>query len=68
MTERDSGLRWIRPPQQARSQETLHRILDAAPDVSRSSRLDVIEALIELYEACDQPEKVTEYRALLESI
>lgn len=30
MTERDAGLRWIRPPQQARSQETLHRILDAA--------------------------------------
>ena len=23
-------LRWVRPPQQARSQETLHRILDAA--------------------------------------
>ena len=30
MTDRDAGLRWIRPPQQARSQETLHRILDAA--------------------------------------
>ncbi len=30
MTARDAGLRWIRPPQQARSQETLHRILDAA--------------------------------------
>jgi len=26
----DPGLRWIRPPQQARSQETLDRILDAA--------------------------------------
>jgi len=26
----DIGLRWVRPPQQARSQETLDRILDAA--------------------------------------
>ncbi len=30
MTPSDTGLRWVRPPQQARSQETLHRILDAA--------------------------------------
>lgn len=30
MTPSEAGLRWIRPPQQARSQETLHRILDAA--------------------------------------
>jgi len=32
VTERvaDAGLRWIKPPQQARSQETLDRILDAA--------------------------------------
>ena len=26
-------LRWVRPPQQARSQETLHRILDAAEEL-----------------------------------
>lgn len=30
MTPTDAGLRWVRPPQQARSQETLDRILDAA--------------------------------------
>ncbi len=30
MTQTDRHLRWIRPPQQARSQETLERILDAA--------------------------------------
>jgi len=30
MTPLDAGLRWVRPPQQARSQETLDRILDAA--------------------------------------
>ncbi len=30
MTPASAGLRWVRPPQQARSQETLHRILDAA--------------------------------------
>jgi AcrR family transcriptional regulator len=28
--EVDTGLRWVRPPRQARSQETLERILDAA--------------------------------------
>ncbi|MFQ5417449.1 MAG: TetR/AcrR family transcriptional regulator, partial [Myxococcota bacterium] len=28
--EDGSGLRWVRPPQQARSQQTLDRILDAA--------------------------------------
>lgn len=30
VVETVSGLRWVRPPQQARSQETLDRILDAA--------------------------------------
>ena len=30
MTLSQAGLRWVRPPQQARSQETLERILDAA--------------------------------------
>ena len=30
MTASEAGLRWVRPPQQARSQQTLHRILDAA--------------------------------------
>ncbi len=30
MTDSRAGLRWVRPPQQARSQETLDRILDAA--------------------------------------
>jgi AcrR family transcriptional regulator len=30
MTPSEAGLRWVRPPQQLRSQETLHRILDAA--------------------------------------
>lgn len=30
MTPSAAGLRWVRPPQQARSQETLDRILDAA--------------------------------------
>jgi AcrR family transcriptional regulator len=30
MTPSEAGLRWVRPPQQARSQETLERILDAA--------------------------------------
>ncbi len=30
MTPGSSDLRWVRPPQQARSQETLERILDAA--------------------------------------
>ena len=30
MTTTEDSLRWVRPPQQARSQETLHRILDAA--------------------------------------
>jgi len=30
MTPTEADLRWVRPPQQARSQETLHRILDAA--------------------------------------
>jgi AcrR family transcriptional regulator len=29
----DSGLRWITPPQQTRSQETLERILDAAEEL-----------------------------------
>ncbi len=33
MTPAAAGLRWVRPPQQARSQETLHRILDAAEDL-----------------------------------
>jgi len=30
VTASEAGLRWVRPPQQARSQQTLHRILDAA--------------------------------------
>jgi AcrR family transcriptional regulator len=30
MTPSEAGLHWVRPPQQARSQQTLHRILDAA--------------------------------------
>jgi AcrR family transcriptional regulator len=30
VTSGGSELRWVRPPRQARSQETLHRILDAA--------------------------------------
>ena len=30
MTPGEPGLQWVRPPQQARSQETLERLLDAA--------------------------------------
>jgi AcrR family transcriptional regulator len=35
-----AGLRWVRPPQQARSQETLDRILDAAEDLVAAKGID----------------------------
>jgi AcrR family transcriptional regulator len=38
--DRPPALRWVRPPQQARSQETLDRILDAAEALVREKGFD----------------------------
>ena len=38
MPPRGGELRWVRPPRQARSRETLDRILDAALDISGMDR------------------------------
>ena len=40
MTPTDAGLRWVRPPQQARSQETLDRLLDAAEQLVADKGFD----------------------------
>jgi AcrR family transcriptional regulator len=40
MTPTEAGLRWVRPPQQARSQETLDRLLDAAEQLVTEKGFD----------------------------
>ena len=40
MTPLEAGLRWVRPPQQARSRQTLDRILDAAETLVAAKGID----------------------------
>ncbi|MGI9592337.1 MAG: TetR/AcrR family transcriptional regulator [Myxococcota bacterium] len=40
MTPSAAGLRWVRPPQQARSQQTLDRLLDAAEELVAEKGFD----------------------------